>query len=102
MSIHAQLSPEAQAKLRVQKWLSTVSSVFISLLVVALVGLALALILLPSLFEESPTIVTYSSPSEKKEEPAKQKVGASTWIEDSVSASGRVPDPRFLLPCLRA
>ena len=74
MSIHAQLSPEAQAKLRVQKRLSTISSIFISLLVLALIGLALALILLPSLFEESSTIVTYSSPSEKKEEPAKQKV----------------------------
>ncbi len=61
MSLHAQLSPEAQARLRAQRRTSTISSIVISLLVVVLLGLILAFIFLPPLFKETPTIVSYSS-----------------------------------------
>ena len=41
MSLHAQLSPEAEERLRAQKRNSTVSSLVISVLVIVLVALVL-------------------------------------------------------------
>ncbi|BCX49920.1 hypothetical protein HAHE_38280 [Haloferula helveola] len=61
MSLHAQLSPEAQARLQAQRRASTVSSIVISLLVIVLIGLILAFIFLPPLLKETPQIVSYSS-----------------------------------------
>ena len=68
MSLHAQLSPDAAERLRAQRRNSTISSIFISFLVIVLIGLGLAFIFLPSLFLESPTIVTYNAgaPDEDK------------------------------------
>ena len=68
MSLHAQLSPEAQARLDAQRRNSTISSVIISLLGVVLIGLILAFILIKPLFMETPTIVTYSGDQNKDEE----------------------------------
>ncbi|MFP6878084.1 MAG: hypothetical protein VCA37_14735, partial [Roseibacillus sp.] len=59
MSLHAKLSPEAEARLEAQKRNSVITSVVISLLTIALVILVLLFILLPSLAIKSPTIVTY-------------------------------------------
>ena len=59
MSLHAQLSPEAEARLQSQRRNSVITSVVISLLVMALVILILLFILLPNLLIKSPTIVTY-------------------------------------------
>jgi hypothetical protein len=59
MSIHAQLSPEAAAKLRVQKRNSTISSLMISLLVLVLMGLLLFLWAIPMLNLSQPDIVSY-------------------------------------------
>lgn len=61
MSLHAQLSPEAQQALRARQRNSTVLSIVISLLVIVLLGLILAFIFLPSLLKETPVIVSYSS-----------------------------------------
>jgi hypothetical protein len=61
MSLHAQLSPEAEARLEAQKRNSVITSVVISLLTIALVILVLLFILLPSLAIKSPTIVTYQA-----------------------------------------
>ncbi len=61
MSIHAQLSPEAQAKLDAQKRTSTISSIVISILVIVMIFLVLGIFLLPSIIKENPTIVTYSA-----------------------------------------
>ena len=61
MSLHAQLSPEAEARLEAQKRNSVITSMVISLLTIALVILVLLFILLPSLAIKSPTIVTYQA-----------------------------------------
>ncbi len=61
MSIHAQLSEEAQARLNAQKRNSTISSVVISVLVVVMIFLVLGIFLLPNIVKENPTIVTYSA-----------------------------------------
>lgn len=54
-------SDEAKEALHRQRRNATISSVVIALLVIVLIGLVMALIFLPSLFLESPTIVTYNS-----------------------------------------
>ncbi|MFM2241566.1 MAG: hypothetical protein RLZ97_421 [Verrucomicrobiota bacterium] len=61
MSLHAQLSPEAQAKLQAQQRNSTISSVVISLLSLVLVGLILAFVFLDPILKETPVIVSYAS-----------------------------------------
>lgn len=61
MSLHAQLSPEAQQQLAARQRNSTLLSIVISLLVIVLLGLILAFIFLPSLIKETPVIVSYSS-----------------------------------------
>lgn len=61
MSLHAQLSPEAQARLQAQRRNSTISSIIISLLVVVLIGLILAFIFLEPLLRNTPVIVSYSA-----------------------------------------
>ena len=73
MSLHAQLSPEALARLQAQRRNSTISSLVIAFLVIVLIGLIFGFVLLPSLLKETPTIVTYqaSSPDENKLEEKK-------------------------------
>ncbi len=61
MSLHADLSPEALARLHAQRRNSTISSIVIAFLSVVLVSLLLGIFLLPSLVKESPTIVTYEA-----------------------------------------
>lgn len=61
MSIHAQLSDEAQSRLNAQKRTSTISSVVISILVIVMIFLILGIFLLPNIIKENPTIVTYSA-----------------------------------------
>ena len=48
MSLHAQLSPEAEARLRAQQRNSTITSIIISILSVVLIGILLLWILLPT------------------------------------------------------
>ena len=61
MSIHAELSPEAKARLEAQRRNSTISSVIISILVVVLIGLILGIFAIKVMVKETPTIVTYES-----------------------------------------
>ncbi len=61
MSIHAELSPEALARLNAQKRISTISSIVVSFLVLTLICLILGVFLLPQFIQETPTIVTYSA-----------------------------------------
>jgi hypothetical protein len=74
MSIHAQLSPEAQARLAAQRRNSTITSAVISLLVIVIVGLVLGFFLLPNLIKENPTIVTYQANETKDKDPEPEKV----------------------------
>ena len=61
MSIHAELSPEALARLHAQRRNSTISSVVIAVLVVVLIGLVLGIFAIQLMVKETPTIVTYES-----------------------------------------
>ncbi|MDP3851397.1 MAG: prenyltransferase/squalene oxidase repeat-containing protein [Luteolibacter sp.] len=61
MSLHAELSSEALERLHAQRRNSTISSIVIALLTMVLVALILGIFLLPSLVQETPTIVTYEA-----------------------------------------
>jgi hypothetical protein len=74
MSLHAQLSPEAQAKLDAQKRNSTISSIIIALLVCALLVAILFYIALSPLFKNTEEMVTYSSGSESEEKIVKPEM----------------------------
>jgi hypothetical protein len=67
MSLHAQLSPEAQAKLDAQKRNSTISSIIIALLICALLVAILFYIALSPLFKNTEELVTYSSGTNAEE-----------------------------------
>jgi hypothetical protein len=87
MSIHAQLSPEAQAALQAQKRNSTISSVAISVLTLVLIGLILGYILLPSLLKETPQIVTYTASVNDEENLDEKKVNNTVKRTPSAPSS---------------
>ena len=88
MSLHAQLSPEAIARLHAQKRNSTISSVVIALLVIVLIGLILGLFLLPKITKDEVTIVTYAYEQEK--EKPERKVPKETVQKKPSSPSASV------------
>ena len=63
MSLHVELSPEAQERLRQQRRTSTISSFLVSVLSLVLIGLVLGFFLLNPMVKEVPVIVTYQSDS---------------------------------------
>jgi hypothetical protein len=68
MSIHAQLSPEAQAALAAQKRASTISALIISILSFGLVILILMVIALTVNLKSPPEIIAYSSGISEEEQ----------------------------------
>jgi hypothetical protein len=74
MSLHAQLSPEAQAKLDAQKRNSTISSIIIALLICALLVAILFYIALSPLFKNTEEMVTYSSGADNEEKIVKPEM----------------------------
>jgi len=74
MSLHADLSPEALARLHAQRRNSTISSIFIAFLSVILVALILGVFLLPSLIQEAPEVVIYQSNREEEDKTDDKKV----------------------------
>lgn len=87
MSLHAQLSPEAQARLQSQRRNSTISSLIIALLVLALMAVILLIISLALPSKDIPTIVTYSAGSEAEEDLQQKKVQTSTQRKPSSPSS---------------
>ena len=87
MSLHAQLSPEAQERLHAQRRNSTISSILISILVIVLIGLILAFIFLPSLFLESPPIVTYNAGIPEDEQLEKKEINNQIKRQPSAPSS---------------
>ncbi|MCP5536624.1 MAG: VWA domain-containing protein [Akkermansiaceae bacterium] len=67
MSLHAQLTPEAQARLNAQRRNSTISSIVIAMLSVVLIGVLLMLFLLPVVDSFAPEIVSYQAPAEEEQ-----------------------------------
>lgn len=64
MSLHANLTPEARARLQTQRRNSTVSSIAITLLAVILLGLTLGYVLLDRAFKENDAVVLIQRPIE--------------------------------------
>ena len=87
MSLHAQLSPEAQAALQAQKRNSTISSVAIAVLSLVLTGLILAYIILPSLLKDTPQIVTYQASISEENELNEKKVNTNVNRTPSAPSS---------------
>jgi hypothetical protein len=67
MSLHAQLSPEALARLHAQQRNATITSLIISILVICLIGIVLLWILLPPIDDATPDIVSYQAGAEEEE-----------------------------------
>lgn len=87
MSLHAQLSPEAAARLEAQKRSSIISSIVIALLVIVLVLLILFFYLLPSLNIKPPTIVTYHAGQPDKEEMDQKEINPQIQRKPSAPSS---------------
>ena len=76
-------TPEAKAALQRQRRNATLSSIAIAVLSVLLLALILALILLPGIFFETPTIVTYNAGLQEEEKPnaAQVTVGSARYVQ---------------------
>ena len=83
MSIHAQLSPEAIARLQQQRRNATISSFVVSILSVVLVALILGIFLLPNIVKEIPVIVTYTSNVSEETEVQEKTVITNTLRKPS-------------------
>ncbi|MCX6877867.1 MAG: hypothetical protein NTW21_29250 [Verrucomicrobia bacterium] len=77
MSLHAQLSPEALARLHAQRRNSSISSLVIAFLSITLMGLVLGFILIPALFKDTPTIVTYAASLTEETDLNEKKINTS-------------------------
>lgn len=91
MSIHATLSPQVQERLEAQKRNSTLVSIILSLLTVALIALLLAFYLLPQITKTTDMIVMIH-PAQIEEEPTPKpkKFNRSVTKPSSSSSSARV------------
>ena len=87
MSLHVQLSEQAQASLKAQKRKSTISSILASILVVAVIFLIMGLFLLPNIVKETPTIVTYTALSTDESEIQEKKVSRQIQKQPAAPAT---------------
>ena len=87
MSLHAQLSPEAQAELAAQKRNSTITSIIISILLLALLGLALWAISIAISGKDTEEIVSYNAGAEPTEEITKPELTSEVKSNPSSPSS---------------
>jgi len=87
MSLHAQLSPEAQARLAAQQRNSTITSIIIALLVVLLIGIVLLLLLLPKVENFTPEIVSYQTGADDTEKVQKREMTRAVERKPSAPSS---------------
>ena len=87
MSLHVELSPEAQARLAAQRRTSTITSMIIAVLVILLVGIILTLFLLPSVEKFAPEIVSYHVPVENEETFTEQQITRKVQPKPSAPSS---------------
>ena len=84
MSLHAQLSPEAQARLAAQKRTSTITSLIIAILLMVLFAVILTIIAMASSAKTIPQIISYTGAAESEDDLQQKKV--QTQIERKPSA----------------
>jgi hypothetical protein len=87
MSLHAQLSPEAQARLDSMKRNSTISSIIIAILSLVLIGLLLAFVFIKPFLKETPVIVSYNASIPTEENMETKKVSTNTAQKPSAPSS---------------
>jgi hypothetical protein len=87
MSLHAQLSPEAQARLDAMKRNSTISSIIIAILSLVLIGLLLAFVFIKPFLKETPVIVSYNASIPTEENMETKKVSTNTAQKPSAPSS---------------
>jgi hypothetical protein len=80
-------TPQVEAELKRQRTAATVSSLVIAFLTVGLVGVILALILLPSFFTKSPTLVTYDDSRIDEEQVDHREVNTQVQRQPSAPSS---------------
>ena len=85
--IHAQLSPEAQARLNAQKRNSTISSMVISVLFVVMIFLVLGIFLLPNIIKTTPEIVAYTAAVTEENHVSVKKVNNTIQRKPSAPSS---------------
>ncbi len=91
MSIHAQISQEAQERLARQKRNSTITSFLMAGMVIALIMVTLGVFLLPNLAKENPTIVTYSASAQEESQQESKKVNTKVQRKPSAPSSTQAP-----------
>ena len=87
MSLHAQLSPEAAARLRAQQRNSTITSIIISLLSILLVGVILLYWFLPAIENTTPDIVSYQTGADEEEKIQKREITRAVERKPSAPSS---------------
>lgn len=86
MSIHAQLSPEAEMLLRKQELKSRILSAIIACLGIVLIAGVLAIFAIPMMTMDTPTIVTYSAQLDETRDIQETKVVRQTQRKPSAPA----------------
>jgi hypothetical protein len=89
MSLHAQLSPEAAARLAAMQRQSTITSIIISFLVILLLGLLLAFILISPTVQEVPVLIGYKPPEKIEDVLDEKKTSTRTQQKPQAPASAR-------------
>ena len=87
MSLHAQLSPEAQARLAAQRRTSTITSLIIALLMMTLIGVILLIIAMKFNKDEIPELISYSAENVEEDELDVRKVQTQTQRKPSAPSS---------------
>lgn len=80
-------TPQVEAELKRQRAAATVSSLVIAFLTVGLVGVILALVLIPSFFTKSPTLVTYDDSRIDEEQFDHREVNTQVQRQPSAPSS---------------
>lgn len=89
MSLHAQLSPEAQARLEQQRRNSTISSILIAALALGLMILVMVFITMKLVNPEPEIIVAYQSTSEPDDDVKQEKVQQKVQRKPTSSSSAQ-------------
>ena len=87
MSLHAQLSPEAQARLAAQRRTSTITSLIIAILSMVLIGVILLIIAMKFQKDEIPELISYSAEGIEEEDLQVRKVQTQTQRKPSAPTS---------------
>ena len=87
MSYHATSSPEAEARYRAQRRNSTIASLIIGMLTIALLGLIFWAIAIPYFTKKTEPIVAYTSPSTTEDAVQKKKIVNNVVKKPSQSSS---------------